>query len=174
MSDDSKILDECRESLTCGTCHVCWKVQPCGGHPVGLSDLKEAQADVRRARVVLKQARAEVERTRGALTETPQETPQEKLERWCEVNTLGITAPIREAIRAVLGQLHDFERERDEARADWVALVDDNTATEAKLAEAQAALEGMVNCPVGGSGQRLPTPETVARARAALSGEGEK
>jgi len=32
------------------------------------------------------------------------ETSREKLERWCEVNTLGITAPIREAIRAVLAE----------------------------------------------------------------------
>lgn len=36
---------------------------------------------------------------------------------------------------------------------------------------AEAALRELLDCPVGGSGQRLPTPEVVARARAVLVGK---
>ena len=120
------------------------------------------------------------------------ETSREKLERWCEVNTLGITAPIREAIRAVLAQLEkpldvpyttscghtwtmrhtacptcfgELKAERD-ALTEKLSLVTEDYIRERNAAEqAESALREMIEA----EDNEAPIPRGwFARARAAL------
>jgi hypothetical protein len=75
----------------------------------------------------------------------------------------------------MLREEHDARMEalaqRDEARATKDMHKERQEEAWAEVERLRAKLKEMVNCPIGGSGQRLPTPEAVARARAEAEGE---